>query len=301
MSNDLNSQSQKRFLESIGSVFNTTEDLKNDLIFLCSSTDVGVERNGGRNGARFAPKSLITHFKKLNLNNKWRGQRISCIEVSDEVLERDNFENAQKVESEKIFKYLNPTQSTICHIGGGHDHILPLLIAVGKTFKKIIVLNIDAHADTRTDQHHHSGNPFRKFAQSYSGFFELYQIGLQEFANSSSTLSSMGNTQMEILWRSELNNEQSLSAFFNSISSDSDTALIFSLDCDVLAGYEVPGVSAVNGFGISTRDLREIWKQFKSLKMYHRPIIGIYELNPVFDTLSMQSIRTISNFLYEIL
>jgi len=301
MSNDLNSQSQKRFLESIGSVFNSTEDFKNDLIFLCSSTDVGVERNGGRNGARLAPKSLITHFKKLNLNSKWSGRRISCIEVSDEVLERENFENAQKVESEKISKYLNPTESTICHIGGGHDHILPLLMAVGKSFKKIIVVNIDAHADTRTDQEHHSGNPFRKFAQSYQGIFELYQIGLQDFANSSSTLSSMGTTRMEILWRSELNNEQTISTFFNSIALDSDTALIFSLDCDAIAGHEVPGVSAVNGFGISMIDLRKIWKQFKSIKMCHKPIIGIYELNPVFDTLSMQSIRTTSNFLYEIL
>lgn len=295
-----NSQSQKRFLESIGSLFDSHDTNKHDVIFLCSPSDVGVERNGGRNGARFAPQSLLSHFKKLTITNEWKNRQITSAVVSNEKLEREDFNLAQKLESEKILKHLD-FKSSICHIGGGHDHVFPLLNALGKTFKKIIVVNIDAHADTRIDDDSHSGNPFRKFADTYEGKFELFQIGLQAFANAKSTLSPLPKGNMEILWRNELNDESTMSTFFKKIRVDSTTALVFSLDCDALSGHEVPGVSAVNGFGISSEELRKIWKYFKAIEGSHRPLVGIYELNPVFDTTSMLSMRTISNFLFEIL
>lgn len=295
-----NSQSQKRFLESIGSLFDSLETNKHDVIFLCSPSDVGVERNGGRNGARLAPQSLISQFKKLSINNHWKDRKIISIQVSDEKLERSDFNQAQRLEAENIQRNLDFT-SSICHIGGGHDHVLPLLMAVGKTFNKIIVVNIDAHADTRIDDESHSGNPFRKFADLFDGTFELFQIGLQDFANSKSTLTPLPKNKMEVLWRNELANEDALKSFLSRIQIDPKTALIFSLDCDALSGTEVPGVSAVNGYGLTAQDLRKIWKHFKEIPTEHGPLIGIYELNPVYDSVSMLSMRTISNFIFEIL
>ena len=37
----------------------------------------------------------------------------------------------------------------------------------------------------------------------------------------------------------------------------------------------------------------------QALSSNHAPIVGIYELNPVYDTLSMISMRTLGTFLFE--
>jgi formiminoglutamase len=57
----------------------------------------------------------------------------------------------------------NYIEQNIIHLGGGHDHVYPLLKAIETKYKKIIILNIDPHCDTRESEHNHSGTPFRQF------------------------------------------------------------------------------------------------------------------------------------------
>ncbi len=303
MTNPTISQSQKRFDESLGSLFGHPQDSKVSFLFLKSSTDVGVERNGGRNGARLGPQSLLSSFKKLNLNKNWTHQQIVEHEVANEKLEREDFGSAQIQESEKILKSLKSHPSArVCHLGGGHDHVYPLLEALAEMYKKIIVINIDAHADTRCDLEAHSGNPFRLFDSLNKTEFKLYQIGLHAFANSSSTLAPLTHGSMKIIWRDDLN-EVILQNLFKEIQHEvsEQTAVVFSLDADALAGQEVPGVSAVNPQGLSLNELKMIWKKYSELKLHHSPVMGIYELNPVYDSVSMLSMRVLSSFLYQTL
>lgn len=298
------SQSQKRASDSLGSLFLPNGSKNSDFLFLKSSTDVGVERNGGRNGARLAPQSFMSYFKKLNKKTNLENLKFLEIEVSDEAAERENFHQSQKKESEKIVKAMNESPTSgVCHLGGGHDHIYPLLSALGQKYKKVIVVNIDAHADTRTDTEFHSGTPFRQFASEFQGEFLLYQVGLHEFANSLSTLSPLPKGKSETLWKNQLTDSFITNEFFLSIKGqvDKDSVVIFSLDADALSGHEIPGVSAVNGNGISRAELTHLWLQYQQLGFTHRPVIGIYELNPVYDTLSMLSMRTLASFIYETL
>jgi formiminoglutamase len=302
MTNQPISQSQKRFQDSLASLFKPEEAFPGDFIFLKSSTDIGVQRNGGRNGARLAPQSFLSYFKKLNIRPELRDKSFQEIEVSNENAERADFNLAQKSEAQLISQKIHQADSSfICHLGGGHDHIYPLLTALGLKYEKIIVINIDAHADTRTDADFHSGTPFRQFAQEYSGAFHLYQVGLHPFANSSSTLSPLGKIPMKVLWRNEVQEAEKLRAFFQEIKQhmDAKTVVVFSLDADALNGAEMPGVSAVNGDGLTRTELNQIWKLYRELPSTHKPIIGIYELNPVYDTLSMHSMRMLGTFLYE--
>jgi formiminoglutamase len=296
-------QSQKRFNESIGSLFHPHQSLKPNYIFLTSSTDVGVVRNGGRNGARFAPKSFLSTFKKFTLTEKLKEYSMTSFEVSDNLEEMLDFEKAQKKETEKIFTILNDyPDSTICHIGGGHDHIYPLLKAISPQFKKIIILNIDAHADTRVDLRPHSGTPFRQFSHEYKGEYFIFQLGLNNFANSTSTLGPLEHGESTILWRDDLST-LSLNRLFEKIHLivDQQTAVVFSLDADALTASEVPGVSAVNPIGINQEKLLEIWLFYKKLPFVHKPLIGIYELNPLYDSLAGLSMRTIGSFIYKTL
>lgn len=293
-------QSQKRFNESVATLF-AQDRIGIPTLFLTSSSDEGVIRNGGRNGARFAPKSFLSTFKRFALTKKLESKAFREVEVSDQLLEKENFEKAQAEEGRKIFELLSGhRKSPIYHIGGGHDHIYPLLKAVSMLFNRVIVINVDAHADTRTDEHAHSGTPFRQFSRDQGHNFTLVQLGLNPFANSITTLSGLEGGTQKIIWREELKKEKIVSLFSElNLSIDAKTAVIFSVDADALSGHEVPGVSAVNPNGISQRELKEIWSAFQEIKLQHPPIVGIYELNPLYDSLASISMRTMASFVFE--
>lgn len=298
MSKQPNSQSQKRFSESMASLFG--DNPQPSCLFIKSSSDVGVMRNGGRNGARFAPQSFMSFFKRLSLSENLLSQTMKEQEVANQDLELEDFHKAQKTESETIQKLIKDSgDSALIHIGGGHDHIYPLLMAIGSA--KTIVINIDAHADTRTDDESHSGNPFRKFSEKAKDF-HLFQIGLHPFANSQSTLSPLKKGNMSALWRKDLN-RLSLEKMFLEIQKEisPETKVILSIDADALSGSLIPGVSAVNGAGLEMSELNLIWENYKALNLSHKPIVGIYELNPLYDTLSGMSMRTMAGFIFQIL
>lgn len=297
-------QPQKRFQESLAALF-----LKIDAnpfktcLFLKSSTDVGVIRNGGRNGARFAPQSLLSCFKKLSQNSSLKNYQFLEVEVASKSEEENNFHLAQIQEGKRIRQeYLTSIHAKICHIGGGHDHIYPLLSAVGQDFKKVIIINVDAHADTRTDENYHSGTPFRQFSNDFEGEIYLYQFGLHPYSNSFSTLSDLKKGKMSILWKKNLCSTSIIELFKNIKSQvEEKTLVVFSLDADALCASEVPGVSAVNPDGLSRQELMQIWENYSALPLHHPTILGIYELNPIYDTLASLSMRSIASFIYETL
>ncbi len=298
MTKPLNTQSEKRQMESLGSRFGAGDG--SEVIFVKSSSDIGVIRNGGRNGARLAPQSLLSFFRKLALDQKSATFTFREVEVSSIEEEKSDFKNAQEKEAQRIELVVNShPKARLIHLGGGHDHIYPLL----KSFthkKKVIVLNLDAHADTRTDSDFHSGTPFRQFAAEYKGEFHLFQLGLHVFANSESTLSPLPAGKMHVLWRKDMMDQNKWGVFFDEIRKliDEQTVVIFSLDADALSGELVPGVSAVNGMGLKTNELFQAWDMYRALPLKHEPVMGIYELNPVYDTLSGMSMRFMSNFLF---
>jgi formiminoglutamase len=295
-------QSQKRFQESLSSLFSSEDSTEANFLFLKSSTDVGVERNGGRNGARLAPRSLLSYIKKLNICPSLENKIFKEVEVSCEISERADFREAQAAEARSIAPLVKNLEKTLlCHLGGGHDHIYPLLTALSQKYQKIIVINIDAHADTRVDLESHSGTPFRQFSEEFSGGFHLFQIGLHEFANSKSTLSSLEKTKSHTLWRKDLKDHEKTVNYFKEIKKvvDEKSVVVFSLDADALHGADMPGVSAVNGDGITLVELHSLWGHYQALPKSHQPLLGIYELNPVYDSVSMLSMRTVGAFLYQ--
>lgn len=300
MTKPANPQSQKRFLESLGQLF--TQTGKHSVIFLKSSSDTGVIRNGGRNGARFAPQSLLASFKKMSQTSEFKNFNFKEEEIASIKEEEHNFKEAQDIEAIKIEKLLKDhVGARFIHIGGGHDHIYPMLKALSKDHKQIIVINIDAHADTRDDQEFHSGTPFRQFADSFSGEFYLYQIGLNRYANSFSTLSPLKKGQQDILWREDVSLKAE--AFFKKIKTQitDESIVFFSLDADALKGYEIPAVSAVNPEGLSLESLHFLWRLYTELGFKHAPMMGVYELNPLYDSLASYSMRTIAAFIFKTL
>lgn len=303
MTKQANPQSQKRYLESVGQLFEN-KNSNTRLVFLKSSSDVGVMRNGGRNGARFAPQSLLASFKKLSQTSEMKNHSFLEFETASLAEEQENFHEAQLKEAKRIEAIINSyPKTTTIQLGGGHDHIYPLLHAYSQKFKHICVINIDAHADTRTDEFHHSGTPYRQFADNHQGDFHLFQVGLHPFANSISTLSKLNKGEQHILWKNELKDASKVDHFFNQITKilTPETLLIFSLDADALEAGSIPGVSAVNHDGLTLSELKDLVARFKKLAHHNTHAFGIYELNPIYDTVSATSMRSIAGFIFDLI
>lgn len=280
----------------------------NDYLILCSPSDIGVRRNLGRNGARFAPKSILSYLQKLNKHGD--KNTFTAIEVTDQITEKNNFQLAQAQSAKKIHSLIKSHNNPITiHIGGGHDHIYPLLKAIKETnqYKNIVILNIDAHCDTRTDEIPHSGTPFRNFDNEAPSHCSLFQYGINYYSNSVSTLTKLENIKDEKYFYAELIQEtESFTKIPQSLINNievlvtKETALIFSLDCDAICGHEMQAVSAINPTGIPLLHIKQLLQKILHLNAAST-FIGIYELNPVFDNISGLAAKKISTLLYECL
>lgn len=298
--NSRESSSMEKLLE------NSEQSKNNSLIILTSPSDVGVMRNLGRNGSRHAPRSIISTLKKYN--NHKRNETIPIQEVSSQSMEKNNFHHAQNQSALKIERALtaNPNAKVI-HIGGGHDHALPYLRALqsSKFIDNILILNIDAHCDTRVDSENHSGTPFRNFAHEAKLPFHIIQYGIQDNANSPTTISPLPAGSTEILKIDKIRREtQNFSSLYTKLllscpfEITQRTALFISLDCDAIDGSQMQAVSAVNGNGLPLTHIHSLLDQMKHLSLPHTTF-GIYEFNPVYDNINQLGSRSIASLIYK--
>lgn len=274
-----------------------------DTLFIKSSSDIGAIRNMGRRGSNFAPEAIINVVKKLAMHT---GETWSEIEISDSKLEIEDFHFAQD-EYVKKLATLYETYSKankFIYLGGGHDHIYPMLKALNQSHKKIIVINIDAHLDTRVDEFHNSGTPFRQFAKDFKGEFKLIQLGIHDFANSKTTMSDLGLAREVVATYDDLRHltnqfTANRKVFERMIPFDREALYIFSLDADALESGLMEGVSAVNHRGLPYQFVDELLNYaILNLRVKH---FGIYEYNPLFDNLSQKGARCLAGLIYQIM
>ena len=263
--------------------------------FLLAASDWGVSRNGGRPGARFAPQAILHCLEKMARHPhspSWQADS-----VWERHWEKLDFATAQSRSQAEIAKRPKSSKARHhIHLGGGHDHIYPLLKALEHSgAKKLVVFNIDAHCDTRPESLPHSGTPFRQFDRECTIPFELIQLGIHPYANTPETLAPLGRGKMTIYQCHEL--PQDLEKLLTRhLCQDRETHYLISLDCDALDAAVMEGVSAVNHQGMSLGQVQSI---FDFAREHLNPVsYGIYEYNPVYDNLSQKGARALAALLY---
>ncbi len=274
-----------------------------EINILKSSSDWGTVLNNGRRGSFNAPEALLNQVFKMTDHDFIKS--FSIKEVSDLVFEKLDFQKAQITESEKILKAISLKNKTL-HIGGGHDHIFPILKAYQDLgLKNILVINIDPHLDTRTDSWHNSGTPFRNWDNiSESKNNTLIQIGTHHFANGKTNYEPLKNIRHEVVDFLKLQTstndftELNLRWLIEIIESIHFDYLFISLDVDAYQAESIKAVSAINQKGLSPLFIEKL---FNVLKKYDHKTLGhgIYEFNPVFDDVSGTSARILSSLIYE--
>ncbi|HAZ12442.1 MAG: hypothetical protein A2X86_16920 [Bdellovibrionales bacterium GWA2_49_15] len=262
---------------------------------LTSSCDEGVVRNGGRRGSSFAPLALINSFKGLIAP-----VGDYCFQTDELCTSKDNFDLNQEHSYQKwlaILPQLQKARTPLVHLGGGHDHIYPLLRALDSIQERLTIFNVDAHSDTRIDTWAHSGTPFRQFANQARNPFTLYQYGIHPYSNPPTNFTPMGKGQMQLCWHNNIKIEQAEP--FKKYFEQCDIA-VFSLDADALDSSVMEAVSAVNPDGLQKTELRCMLDAFK-LSPATFKIFGIYEYNPLFDNLSQKGQRYLASIIYNLL
>lgn len=292
---------ENRDLERI--INNKTEVQKADILFLKFSSDIGTIRNMGRRGSLFAPEAILTIVKKLACHNLLKWSEVELANTSEEMAD---FSLSQKKLSTKIHQTISnlPRTQKFIYLGGGHDYAYPTLSALNQLTKKMVVINLDAHLDTRTDSDPNSGTPFRQIASEFEGELEIIQLGIHDFANSISTMSNLPKAREVVATYEDVrygtkdftDTEKFLKRV---IPYQQDTMYVFSLDADVLDAGVMEGVSAVNHRGLPYDFVEDVLLYaIDELKCQH---FGIFEYNPVYDNLSQKGARTLASLIYQIM
>lgn len=273
--------------------------------FLLAQSDIGVCRNGGRRGSKYAPEAILNVLKKF-ADHFSEATSFSQAKVINHAFDLD-FNTSQNEEYKNIKHELSKKNChRYFHLGGGHDHIYPFLKAIEHDHDKILVVNIDAHLDTRVDPIFHSGTPFRQFANETKKEFKLIQLGIHDFANAKSNYDVLKNGNMEVyeqdLIREWTNNftepiEKYLDAL---VENYQDHTFVLSLDCDALASDIMDAVSAVNHRGLPAHTVNQIFAWYKK-RNQDIHYYGIYEYNPVYDNLSQKGARYLAALIHDCL
>jgi len=290
-----------RDLERI--INNKSSLAESDTVFMKFSSDRGTILNMGRRGSCFAPEAILSAVKKMASHNllKW-----SEVEMIDTQLEEKDLALSQAESIKKISGIFSQQKkpSKYISLGGGHDHVYPVLMALNQLTRKIVVINIDAHLDTRTDETPNSGTPFRQFARDFDGDVEIVQLGIHDFANTISTMSNLPKGRETVMTYEDVrygtgNFNDNDKLLRKVLPYHEDALYFFSLDADALDAGVMEGVSAVNHRGLPYDFVEDVLiYAIDELKCRH---FGLYEYNPVYDNLSQKGARTLAALIYQIL
>lgn len=295
---EINQNLSTRKKDTIASLINNPGEATFSQIIL-SSEDMGVIRNGGRNGSKFGPETILASLKKMSRHNISKQITVSqsCF-VNNAIV---NFDAFQETQTKIIEDFLQSTAKNYIHIGSGHDFIYPFAKAIYNSSttnnKKIAIINFDAHLDTRNDNIHHSGTPFRQLSKLLGSDMLLYQIGIHDFANAPSNYEGV---QMKIYTLQEIlvqtmglrDNKAFISQICKELK-DVET-IILSVDLDAFKSEQISAVSAPNHMGLSLEFLGDFIEQYLEMGL-NKNYIGLYEYNPLFDDLAVSNARRVNS------
>lgn len=310
-----NNQQPNALLKTRGSdrLKNLVTSTGTEVCVLKASADWGTVLNNGRRGSLFAPNVLESLLLKM-AGHATKNNSLEFFEVSNfKSEEQIDLKVSQLNESQKIAQHLkNLSQKKyLLHIGGGHDHFYPLLLAylsIPQTSKKVLILNIDPHLDTRTDSWSNSGTPFRNLDQAlcsanpHNHQMTLVQLGTHLFANGEANYSPLKNMKQEIYEMSSIRKDGHLKNFVHTHLSaylQSHDEIVLSFDVDAIKASEMPAVSAPNHLGFSMEEMHELIEYLKMSAQEKFKIAGFYEYNPMFDDLAGSSGRALAALIYQ--
>lgn len=275
----------------------TKDSIADSIAILGYPDDLGIQINGGRLGAQFAP-DLIRQFlykmtwplrfspikKYLDFGNLKQNELTPQNQLSS-LAQRHEFalNNLLHLYSQK-FKIIT--------LGGGHDYGYPDAAAFAKNFisqvkigKKPVIINFDAHLDVRpSDKGFHSGTPFYRILNEFEDQIDFIEIGIQPQCNSTSHKDWAISKKAHIFTLQHIVNN-SLNSLLNETVFQKltpDTPVFISFDIDCLSSSDAGGCSQAWATGLKIQETLDFLNQL--YQRFNCRGLGIYEVSPPLDT-----------------
>lgn len=262
------------------------KNIEHSIVLAGFAYDEGVARNKGRIGAVKGPETLRRNCSNLPVHFS---KEEKIYDAGNVVCINKNLEKAQK--------YLSTIVSTILErkgfpilLGGGHEILYGHYRGARKSLpqKNIGIINFDAHFDLRSDTETGatSGTGFFQIAndcKKENNNFIYLAIGIQESGNTSELFERAKTLNVDYILAQDFHFSKlkKIKTQFQKFL-DKTEAVCLTIDMDVFAGADAPGVSAPSANGLRYDFL--FYEMMKLLAASGKIVsMDIAELNPQFD------------------
>lgn len=246
-------QNPERFFQFIDFVTHESQliNIPKQTVFLGFASDIGIIRNLGRPGAYFGPDEIKTQLAKLPSASKNRYLDLGTIDCTE------NLESCQS-QFAQIIDFCHQHGHRTIAFGGGHEIAWGHYQGLAGQYKKIGIINFDAHFDLRPYQFGElgtSGTPFSQiadFCKLNNQTFNYCCLGIQHCGNTQSLFKRAAELNVDFLNAEQMQSydlAQQIS-FLNNFIQKVDH-IYLSICLDVFAECFAPGVSAPQPLGIN--------------------------------------------------
>ncbi|HEY8270147.1 MAG TPA: formimidoylglutamase [Pseudobdellovibrionaceae bacterium] len=252
--------------------------------------DEGIDMNGGRRGASYAPDAIRTYFYKMT-PSLMKPQPQSLLDLGNL---RTDIPLAERHERGKvIIKTALDLGHRTLSLGGGHDygyadgagfieHCLAQQTGKGPRQNRPVMINFDAHLDVRsTEKGFHSGTPFYRLLTQYEGQFDFVEVGLQNQCNSLEHLHWAQKKGAQILLLQDIREVGLKKSLSSVIASLQGQPCCLSVDIDAFASAEAPGCSQSWTTGLHIQEFLPTLQMLQSELTVKS--LAIYEVSPPLD------------------
>lgn len=283
-----------------------SEGLTGDVVFILYPVDLGVERNGGRPGARLGPDKFLSFLRRMGtVRNPEYGVDLGSLKLGyyhiDPVVIENDEGDAESKEDALVQAHARLTNA-VCAVldngglpfvvGGGNDQSVAnwrALCQSKRAASKLGIVNVDAHLDVRpllSRGQPHSGSPFRQILdEARSGgrkqtvLWEFAAQGSQCSQEHADFVTQHGGT---ILWLKDVQNNAALkfSEILRAMKQSSMSAFV-SFDLDSIQSSDCPGVSCPANVGLTAKDALNIMRTAGAAD--HVQLVDVSELNPLVE------------------
>ena len=271
------------------SVADIPADAKKVCVLIGVPQDVGVERNGGRQGAAQAPEAIRRALTKLTItgmNEALSAGHLVIADAGDIETDGKTLEQIHDEQHDVVAEVLRAGYLPIV-IGGGHDCAWPTIRAMESLGKPYGVVNIDAHADVRPlkEGRAHSGSPFHQLLSMNNSHLQaggFAEFGLQPHSVAQAHLDFVRDASMHIWMLDEIRRvgvESAWEQLWHTCASSH--RMYVSLDMDAFASAYAPGVSAPAADGFTPAEIAACLRH--AARSGSLAAFDVVECNPRYD------------------
>jgi formiminoglutamase len=262
------------------------------------SSDMGVQRNGGRVGAGEAPNAIRRMLWKLTPHVSYAEQMTNLLKHTRD-LGNVNISGDVEVDQERLGTLLAPyieSEIPAIILGGGHETAYGHYMGYVKANQPTAILNIDAHTDVRPlkEGKPHSGSPFYQALEEKNHCLKYVVAGIQPSAVSEHHLDYIKEHNGQYFLRDATN----LSTIKYVLEDLKNESVMLTLDMDAVDQAFAPGVSAPATNGISSEE----WLKY-AFRIAQQPNVqsfDLVEVNPGLDQ-DQQTVRLAAQTIWQIL